>query len=150
MFTKSPVALGLLASLSFAAQAATPNDIEHVTIFGNSQAVETTPGSGMVIDQAYLDDFAVSDIMRVLTKVPGVYITEEDGYGLRPNIGMRGNSADRSEKITIMEDGVLAAPAPYASPAAYYFPTIGRMSSIEVLKGGSSVIIWPPYVGRCD
>lgn len=147
MFTKSPVALGLLASLSFAAQAATPNDIEHVTIFGNSQAVETTPGSGMVIDQAYLDDFAVSDIMRVLTKVPGVYITEEDGYGLRPNIGMRGNSADRSEKITIMEDGVLAAPAPYASPAAYYFPTIGRMSSIEVLKGGSSVLYGPRTSG---
>lgn len=147
MYTKSPIALGLLASLPFMAQAATPNDIEHVTIFGNSQAVETTPGSGMVIDQAYLDDFAVSDIMRVLTRVPGVYITEEDGYGLRPNIGMRGNSADRSEKITIMEDGVLAAPAPYASPAAYYFPTIGRMSTIEVLKGGSSVLYGPRTSG---
>ncbi|MDC8830819.1 TonB-dependent receptor family protein [Alteromonas gilva] len=147
MFKKSPIALGLLVSVSALSHAATPTDIEHVTIFGGNQAVEATPGSGMVIDQAYLDDFAVSDIMRVLTRVPGVYITEEDGYGLRPNIGMRGNSADRSEKITIMEDGVLAAPAPYASPAAYYFPTIGRMSNIEILKGGSSVLYGPRTSG---
>lgn len=147
MKTKSSLAMAVLCALSGKALAASPADIEHVTIFGNNQAVETTPGSGMVIDQAYLDDFAITDIMRVLTRVPGIYITEEDGYGLRPNIGMRGNSADRSEKITVMEDGVLAAPAPYASPAAYYFPTIGRMSSIEVLKGGSSVLYGPRTSG---
>lgn len=147
----SPVVLAMttIFSISPVHSAATNNDdtIEQVTIIGSQAAVNTMPGSGTFIDQENLDNYAITDINRVLAKAPGVYFVEEDGYGLRPNIGMRGNSADRSEKITIMEDGVLAAPAPYASPAAYYFPTIGRMSAIEILKGSSSVKYGPRTSG---
>lgn len=129
---------------ALAAQIAT---IEQITIFGSKQAVDSLPGSGAYIDKETLDDYAITDIQRILSSTAGVYFVEEDGYGLRPNIGMRGSSADRSEKITIMEDGVLAAPAPYASPAAYYFPTIGRMSAVEIIKGGSSVEYGPRTSG---
>jgi Fe(3+) dicitrate transport protein len=121
--------------------------IEQITIFGSKQGVASLPGSGAYIDKETLDTYAVTDIQRILSSTAGVYFVEEDGYGLRPNIGMRGSSANRSEKITVMEDGVLAAPAPYASPAAYYFPTIGRMNAIEVLKGGSSVEYGPRTSG---
>ncbi|UAA40752.1 TonB-dependent receptor [Paraneptunicella aestuarii] len=122
-------------------------EIEHLTIFGAANSVNDIPGSAHELDQQELDKFSFTDIMRTLTSVPGVYVLEEDGYGLRPNIGMRGTGQNRSEKVTIMEDGVLAAPAPYSAPSAYYFPTVGRMQKIEVLKGTSSAMYGPRTTG---
>nr|WP_297350187.1 TonB-dependent receptor [uncultured Glaciecola sp.] len=123
------------------------DSIEQITIFGSAAAVSKLPGSGAYIGKEALDNYAVTDIQRILSSTAGVYFVEEDGYGLRPNIGMRGSSSDRSDKITIMEDGVLAAPAPYASPAAYYFPTVGRMQAVEILKGGSTIEYGPRTSG---
>ena len=118
-----------------------------IQIFGNKQALETVTGSGFVLKKAALEQFEFDDIHRVLQGVPGVYIREEDGYGLRPNIGLRGATSERSSKIALMEDGVLIAPAPYSAPAAYYFPNVSRMTQVEVFKGPSAITYGPNTVG---
>ncbi len=121
--------------------------IEVLSIFGQHNPLETATGSAVVLDQLQLEAFEFDDIHRVLQSVPGVYIREEDGYGLRPNIGLRGATTERSSKIALMEDGVLIAPAPYAAPAAYYFPLVSRMSRVEVFKGPSAIKYGPNTIG---
>jgi Fe(3+) dicitrate transport protein len=118
-------------------QSANSANIEEITIIGAQTDAQRLPSSAYVVDEQELRKFEYTDINRMVRQIPGVYLQEEDGFGLRPNIGIRGAGSERSAKITLMEDGVLIAPAPYSAPAAYYFPVVGRMSGIEVLKGAN-------------
>ena len=124
-----------------------PNYLEEIVVIGSPDEVTKIAGSGSVIEQSEIDQFDHVDLGQLLGSVPGVYIREEDGFGLRPNIGIRGATSDRSQKITIMEDGVLITPAPYSAPAAYYVPNASRVHTIEVLKGASAIQHGPHTVG---
>jgi len=112
-------------------------------IVGNKFKAKNKAGSTYYFSEADLKVFKQDDISRILINAPGVTVQETDGFGLRPSIGMRGTNPDRSSKITLMEDGVLIAPAPYSAPAAYYFPTAGRMKAFEIIKGGSQIQYGP-------
>jgi Fe(3+) dicitrate transport protein len=120
---------------------------DRIVVIGSAEAVREIGGSAQYLSPDVLDMMQYSDINRLLRLVPGVNIQEEDGFGLRPNIGMRGTGLDRSGKVAILEDGVLASPAPYAAPSAYYFPTAARMHSIEVVKGPAGIKYGPQTIG---
>jgi Fe(3+) dicitrate transport protein len=103
-------------------------------------------GSVAFLDSTLLAKHSFSDVNRVLRQVPGLNIVEEEGFGIRPSIGIRGSGTDRNTKIAVMEDAVPIAPAPYAAPAAYYFPRIPRMSAVEVSKGPAAIKYGPQTV----
>lgn len=118
---------------------------EEVTVAGTR--VSRTAGAAHVLSEKKLARFHYEDPHAVLGQVPGVYSRGEDGFGLRPNIGLRGTNPDRSKKVTLMEDGILVGPAPYSAPAAYYFPMIARMTAVRVIKGPGAVAYGPQSVG---
>lgn len=125
-----------------------PSDADptpEVIVLGSTSA--QTPGSLHVLSNRQLARFEYDDPHAALLQVPGVYIRQEDGIGLRPNIGIRGANPDRSKKITLMEDGVLFGPAPYSAPAAYFFPLLTRMTEVRIIKGPSAIAHGPQTVG---
>ena len=139
--------IGFLVLSSLVVNISADDEVESVTIIGTKDDVKDLPGSGAVISNDDLQKAMDTDIQKILTAVPGIYMRTEEGYGLRPNISLRGTAIERSGKVTIMEDGVLVAPSPYTSSAAYYFPTTGRIHSVEVLKGPAVVSQGPQTIG---
>ena len=120
---------------------------QRVRVVGNADRARKASGSVEFIGPEELARQGHTDVQRILRRVPGVNLQDEEGYGLRPNIGLRGTGVERSQRVTLMEDGVLIAPAPYAAPSAYYFPTVARMQALEISKGPASIRQGPYTTG---
>ena len=113
-------------------------DLSPVSVFGSQDETQQA-GSAHYITDEEMKRFNYTDPERILSRIPGVYSQTEDGYGLRTNIGMRGVAPLRTQKVNILEDGVLQGPATYANFAMYFFPDTGRMQGVEVLKGPAAI-----------
>ena len=111
-----------------------------VTVTGGAEEADSLSGSGTYIGSDTIRSNNYDNIDQVLKTIPGVYSREESGYGIFPNISLRGVDPGRSQKLTIMEDGVLSQPAPYTDFSAYFNPTTGNKNGIEVLMGSSQVL----------
>ncbi|MBQ0908336.1 TonB-dependent receptor [Flavobacterium sp. F-328] len=135
------------SAVCFAQEQDTINEYELETVKIIKEKVKTITGAGQYIDAKKLQKLNQTNINNVLRIIPGVNIRDEEGFGLRPNIGLRGTPVNRSAKISLMEDGILAAPAPYSDPSAYYFPTFARIQGVEVLKGSSQIKYGPYTIG---
>src|SRR5690606_12034763 len=112
----SLITLALLPMLSVAQDSSSkPLVLQGISVVGDkAEDLYTATGSAHRVEEATLEQDEYDNINRVLNDVPGIYIRGEDGYGLRPNIGIRGTTTERSQKITLMMDGVVMAPAVYS------------------------------------
>lgn len=122
--------------------------LPRVDVIGTGAAsVLNAPGSAFVIDGRTLEESRVFNVNEALRKVPGVNVRDEEGVGLRPNIGIRGMNPTRSTKTLLLEDGLPLSFAPYGDNASYYHPPIDRYDSIEVSKGSQVIRFGPQTAG---
>lgn len=110
---------------------------------GSPESLTEVPGSIQRIDPRTLENSRVFNFSEALRKISGVNVRDEEGFGLRPNIGIRGTNPTRSTKVLLLEDGVPLGYAPYGDNAAYYHPPVERYESIEVLKGSGQIAYGP-------
>lgn len=118
-----------------------------VEVIGIVEQTESIPGSGEVLDKQTLEKARVVTTEEALRRVPGLHLRDEEGFGLRPNIGIRGLNPTRSTKVLLLEDGIPLAYAPYGDNATYYHPPIERFERIEVLKGSGQILYGPQTIG---
>jgi Fe(3+) dicitrate transport protein len=116
-------------------------------VAGTPEIARRVPGSVELIDEVTLENSRVHDFGEALRKIAGVNVRDEEGFGLRPNIGIRGLNPTRSTKVLLLEDGIPLAYAPYGDNSSYYHPPVERFSSVEILKGSGQILYGPATVG---
>ena len=142
-----PVAAAAETPMTAASDGGDPTVLAPVIVTGSRAQARDVGGAATFLDAEQLQTFAYADVNRILRQAPGVVLQEEDGFGLRPNIGIRGSGTDRSARVALLEDGVPIAPAPYAAPSAYYFPRLVRISGVEITKGPGAIKYGPMTTG---
>lgn len=155
LFKRKPIFLAILLLVNSSLYAEestqlsenTTIDVPRVDVIGNQEQLLKTPSSATIIEQEELEASHVFTTNEALRKVPGLVLRDEEGFGMRPNIGVRGLNPTRSTKVLLLEDGIPVTYAPYGANESYYHPTIDRFSSIEVLKGASQIKFGPLTAG---
>lgn len=156
MLARCVLVLGLCLPLFLSGQQSAfdsdtlPNEImvPPITVIGDSDGLfRHTPGSAQYIGKAALHHMAPLHGNEVFRTISGVHVVDEEGAGLRMNLGVRGLDPDRSRNILILEDGIPVSLGPYGEPEMYYTPAIERMSGVEVLKGSGQVLYGPQTIG---
>ena len=115
-------------------------------VAGNTERLRRLPGSVDVLDRETLEGGNVMTTNEALRKIAGVNVRDEEGLGLRPNIGIRGLNPTRSTKVLLLEDGIPLTYAPYGDNASYYHPPIERFERVEVFKGGAQLGYGPQTI----
>jgi Fe(3+) dicitrate transport protein len=144
MFSASTLAIAVQLVLQSQQQEET---LARVEVVGSRQQAAEIAGSAQVLDARDLISARVLSVNEALRKVPGVVVRDEEGFGLRPNIGIRGLNPTRSTKVLLLEDGIPAAYAPYGDNASYYHAPIERYQQIEVMKGADVLRFGPQTIG---
>lgn len=123
-------------------------EMPEIKVIANKDRIfSQVPGSVNYLDNKELTGLKPISGNEALRRIPGVYVVEEEGLGMRVNVGLRGLDPDRSRSLLVLEDGVPVALAPYGEPEMYYTPAIDRMAGIEVLKGSGQILYGPQTIG---
>lgn len=112
-----------------------------------ADSLQKIPGSGTLVTGKEIAHAEPSDVGELLRRVPGLQVRQEEGGGLRLDVGVRGLDATRSRRVLVLEDGIPVAINPYGEPDLYYSPPVERMRGIEVVKGSGSILFGPQTVG---
>lgn len=153
----TPLALAL-AVISSGSLAATADTETPLVVVGNwldntdnSDTLLNHGGARTIKTKKQIDESGAETIADALRGIPGVQVRDSNGTGgsdVSLNVGIRGLPARLSPRSTILLDGIPLAAAPYGQPQLSMSPlSLGSISSIDVMRGATSVRYGPQNVG---
>lgn len=123
-------------------------EMPQFTIIASKDRVfSRVPGSVTYLDAKEIQTVNPLSGNEVLRRSPGIHVVDEEGLGMRVNIGIRGLDPDRSRSVLVLEDGIPVALSPYGEPEMYYTPAMDRMAGVEILKGSGQILFGPQTIG---
>jgi Fe(3+) dicitrate transport protein len=123
-------------------------EFPEIVVLGKSDRLfSKIPGSAAFIGAKEINKVQPLSGNEVFRRVAGLHAVDEEGLGMRLNLGIRGLDPDRSRNVLVLEDGIPVALAPYGEPELYFTPTMDRMAGVEVLKGSGQILFGPQTIG---
>lgn len=120
----------------------------NITSTGVKGEIKDIPGTVYMIDSKQIQESGAQSIGQIITRVPGTNYLDEDGRGLKPNIGLRGLDPLRNRNLLVLMDGKFPIGMTYyGDPASYYMTPVQDIDKIEVIKGASPVLYGGYSVG---
>ncbi|MCC7232422.1 MAG: TonB-dependent receptor plug domain-containing protein, partial [Bacteroidia bacterium] len=119
-----------------------------ITSTGIKGEIKDIPGTVSIIDTKQIQESGAQNIGQIITRVPGTNYLDEDGRGLKPNIGLRGLDPLRNRNVLVLIDGKFPIGMTYyGDPASYYMTPVQSIDRIEIIKGASPVLYGGYSVG---
>lgn len=122
-------------------------ELTEITILASRERLQAARAGLQEVTAVDLAESRVLTVNEALRKLPGLFARDEEGLGLRPNLGIRGLNPTRSAKILLLEDGLPLTFAPYGDNATYFHPALERFERIELLKNSGQIAFGPQTIG---
>jgi Fe(3+) dicitrate transport protein len=87
---------------------------------------------------------------QIFAKVPGAFIYDMDGSGNQINVSTRGLDPHRGWEFNIRQNGIMTNTDIYGYPASHYSAPLEAISSIEIMRGTSSLLYGSQFGGMIN
>ncbi|MFQ3669974.1 MAG: TonB-dependent receptor plug domain-containing protein, partial [Verrucomicrobiia bacterium] len=141
VLTETPVELGAIV---VRATAGAPEvflpDVQGTEIFAGKKTARLSPaetGAG-----------PTNNFRLALSQTPGLFLSEETTPLV--SIGGRGFDPHRAQFYQVLKDGIPIHADPFGYPEAYYTPPLSAVQSIELVRGGGSLLYGPQPAGTIN
>ncbi len=145
--SSAPVEITASASPPPPASSAPPPSTDDLASRAVDAPLEHFAGSRTVIralDLARTDPISTAEMLR---HIPGVLLRDDDAFGLRLHMGLRGLDPALGGQLVVLEDGVPIAVGPYGQNELAYVTPIEFVRRIEVLRGVGTLSYGPQTIG---
>ncbi len=101
------------------------------------------PGAAAVLSSEDLQRLRPFTLHDAFSFVAGLRTLDDDAFGRRAGISVRGAPGRRSRKVLLLEDGVPINASTYLDPSAHYTPPVERLDRVDVLKANGQILHGP-------